>query len=136
MSGYYQKEINFKTGASLVVGASETALPISKEFVMSYEGAQFLKVIVVADSVTAGAGITWTMQQWLGLDEDGNDEWAACGAPKTVSITADGVTTMTWNNNLAADAAYLPFTNKARIVITTGVGSAVTIERVSVLQRD
>jgi len=135
MSGYYQKEVLIKD-TSTTLGASETNTPISQNFRISAEGSKFLKVLVVSDTVTAGAGITWTLQQWLGKDEDGNDEWAACGAPKTVSVTGDGVTVLTWNNGLAADAAYLPFTNMARVVMTTGAGSAITVERVSVIQQD
>lgn len=132
-NGYFQEAV-LKNGTAVVVGASATDTVISNEFHITTSGSKHLRIIVVADSVTAGAGITWELDQWLGLDEDGNDEWATVGAPKTVAITGDGVTTMMWNSDVAADAAYLPLTNKCRVTVTTGVGSAVTIEAVRVLQ--
>ena len=53
-----------------------------------------------------------------------------------MAVTAKGVTSLTFNNGVAADAAYLPLSNKGRIVVNTGIGDTIDVERIVVLQED
>ena len=133
-NGHYADDI-LLGGSSLVVGASQTALPISKEFHVTAQGALNFRVDLVADTVTAGAGISWKLQTSSGVDKDGNRDWVDFGAPTTVSIAAAGSTSLAGNvQDTTNDEAYLPLRPLGRIVITTGAGSAVTVERLSLMQ--
>jgi hypothetical protein len=130
MFGYrpYEKLLS---GKPQVVGASATKQIVSEEFAITSGGALHLRIDVAALSVTAGAGITYTLQHSSGVDQLGVEYWLDA---KSASITADGVVSLTFLVELAADQTYLPLCPKGRIVVTTGAGSAVTINSVRVVE--
>jgi len=130
-----QSLIANKTGVPVnhVFGASVTAIQVGKVFQVTSGGSLSIRIDLVADTVTAGAGITWKLQSMSGVDKDGADNWI--DASGTVDITAAGSTTLALNvQNTASDEQYLPLRPTARIVITTGAGSAVTVEQLNITQ--
>ena len=111
-----------------ILGASVTAA-VSKEFRISHAGSLNLLVGIKCSGLTAGAGISAKLQSsfygqvqadWI----DGN----------SVSLTGNGWFYIRMNVQTAADQAKLPLGDVARLVVTTGAGSAVTISDVLVLQ--
>jgi hypothetical protein len=85
-----------------------------------------LRVEIVASGVTAGAGITAIFQ-------DSNDgiTWVS---GKTVAITTNATVSILVNPETEADLAYLPFRAHGRVVITSGAGSAVTVDQLYIYQ--
>jgi len=121
--------------ASIIFGASKTAVQVGRIFQVTAKGSLNMRVDLVADTVTAGAGITWKLQSSSGVDKDGADNWIDFGAPTTVAITTAASTTLALNvQDTTSDEGYLPLRPKGRIVITTGAGSTVTVEQLRVTQ--
>ena len=121
---YYPQEC--KASNVTVVGASQTNAPISLTFSVSKAGSLNILVAIQCSSVTAGAGITAKLQSsvtgadWL----DGN----------SVSVTGNGWFYIRMNIEVSADQAKLPLADLGRVVLTTGAGSAATIDAVYVVQ--
>lgn len=111
-----------------VVGASATNTPISKTFTITSGGSTSLVVAIKASSVTAGAGITAKLRTGIGNNTPVDS--------KTAAITADGIVLIKLNINIAADQTHLPLLSIGEVVLTTGAGSAATIDAVWVLQED
>jgi len=133
-NGYFSENMLLKSGG-VTLGASVTAEQVSKLFHITAQGALNLRVDVVCDTVTAGAGITWKLQTSSGVNKDGAQDWQDFGAPTTVNVAAAGSTSLALNvQDVTNDEAYLPLRPLARIVMTTGAGSKVTVERISVMQ--
>lgn len=124
MNGWSPKNV-VKSGLS-AVGASETDLPISNDFSISGQGAcQGMVIAVACSSVTVGAGISAKLQSGLsGVYMDA----------KSVSITGNGVFYIKLLAANSSDQTYLPLLAGGRVVLTTGAGSACTVDSVSVLQ--
>jgi len=128
MNGWIAQEIKL-SGANQAVAASQTKQVVSEDTRFTFGGAtKQLRVDVTAASVTAGAGITFALQH----TSDGST-WSDVGAPKTTSITGNGEFSLLWNGDVAADAAYMPFKTRFRVVCTTGAGSAVTFTSIRAL---
>jgi hypothetical protein len=121
---YYPQEC--KLSNVTVIGASQTNTPISLTFSVSKAGSLNILVAIQCSAVTAGAGITAKLQSsvtgadWL----DGN----------SVSVTGNGWFYIRMNIEVSADQAKLPLADLGRVVLTTGAGSAATIDAVYVVQ--
>jgi hypothetical protein len=115
----------YSLAAPLAVGASATNTAVSKEFSITAAGAKYLVIAVDVSSVTAGAGITAKLQTAIG------SVWADS---KTAAVTADGRVYIKLLADNSSDQTFLPLLSKGRVVITTGAGSAVTVDRVYVIQ--
>lgn len=111
-----------------VVGASATDSPISKTFTITSGGSTSMVVAVKASGVTVGAGITAKLRTGIGNNTAVDS--------KTVSITANGIALIKLNINIAADQTHLPLLSIGEVVLTTGAGSAATIDAVWVIQED
>jgi hypothetical protein len=108
------------------LGASQSNAPVSNVFSLSAGGAiDGLVIALSCSGVTAGAGITAKLQS--GLNGTFYDS-------KTVAITGNGVFFITLLGNKAADQTYLPLLAAGQVVVTTGAGSAVSVDMVQVLQ--
>lgn len=113
-------------GTAPVLGASETDTPVSRTFALSASAAtEALVMAVTVSDVTVTTAITLKLQTTL--SEIG---WVNA---KTASITADGVVMLTLHAEKAGDQTYFPLLNNARLVISTGAGDAVTVDKVEVL---
>jgi hypothetical protein len=85
-------------------------------------------IAIKASSVTAGAGITAKLRSSIGENTPVD--------AKTVSIAADGIVYLKLDINISGDQTHLPLLSLGEIVLTTGAGSAATIDAVWVLQED
>lgn len=112
------------------VGASETDLPITN-FSADFESALNFRADIVCSSVTVAAGITAKLQHRT----SGSSYEDLNSANASVSITGDGVFSIVLHVQRAADQADLPLRQQCRIVMTTGLGDAVTIDKVVIQQR-
>lgn len=101
------------------VGASETALPVTVPERVTHSSRAV--VDLKASGFTVGAGITFKLQ-----DSFDGVTWNDISA--ATSITAAGTYTLRYNPETAV--TYLPFRPMVRVVVTTGAGSAVTIDHV------
>lgn len=112
------------------VGASETNLPIA-EFSTDWESSLHFRLDMVCSSVTVGAGITAKLQDraFGGSYED------LSSANASVSVTGNGTFSITLFIERTADQVDLPIKKSCRLVITTGAGSAVTFDNISIQQR-
>jgi len=110
------------------VGASQTATPISDTFAITEDGSKNFIVDVDVSSVTVGGGIS------IALEDTSNGFTSSEVKSKTTAITADGTVSLSFLAELAGDQTNLPLRSDARIVITTGAGSAVTIDEIRVVQ--
>lgn len=123
-NGYAPKEIKSKTVSA--IGASVSNSPISDQFPIYAGGAMRGMVIKInVSGVTVGAGITAKLQ--TAIDGEFEDS-------KTVAVTANGNVYIKLLAAAAADQTYLPLLSTGRVVITTGAGSAVTIDSMQILQ--
>lgn len=111
-----------------VVGASATNTPISKAFTITAGGSTSMVVAIKASGVTAGAGITAKLRSAIGNNTPVDS--------KTVAITTDGIVYIKLNVSISADQTHLPLLSIGDVVLTTGAGSAATIDAVWVLQED
>jgi hypothetical protein len=111
-----------------VVGASATNTPISSTFTITAGGSTSMVLAISASAVTAGAGITAKLRTRIGPQ--------VAVDSKTVAITANGIVYIKLNVSIAADQTYLPLLSIGELVVTTGAGSAVTIDAAWVIQED
>lgn len=110
---------------SVVIGASETNTVVS-ENVMIRDGKHLL-VEVTAASGTYVTGITLKVQDSV----DGTN-W---NDSKTAAISADGQVAIKIAPT-TDDAAHLPIRPLVRVVVSSGVGDAVTISKVFICHGD
>ena len=111
-----------------VVGAAATNTPISSPFTITAGGSTSMVLAISASAVTAGAGITAKLRTRIGPQ--------VAVDSKTVAITANGIAYLKLNVSIAADQTYLPLLSIGELVVTTGAGSAVTIDAAWVIQED
>ena len=83
---------------------------------------------IQASAVTVGAGITAKLRTRIGQQ--------VAVDSKTVAITANGIAYIKLNVNISADQTHLPLLSIGELVVTTGAGSAVTIDAAWVIQED
>ena len=112
--------------AQSAFGASLTNSQAGNSFRVSHSGSLNFLLGIKCSGVTAGAGITAKLQSSLtGVDWlDGN----------SVSVTADGWFYIRMNVQTSGDQAKLPLGDVARLVLTTGAGSSVTVDSIYVCQ--
>jgi hypothetical protein len=115
-------------GAATSYGASLVKEPISKSRRVTAGGALYMVVDIVVSGVTVGSGITAILQS----SSDGFTTQAVDA--KSVAITADGIYSIRLLANDSADWTYLPLRSSMRVVVTTGAGSALTVNEVRVIQ--
>lgn len=111
-----------------VVGASATNTPISSTFTITAGGSTSMVLAMSASSVTAGAGITAKLRTRIGPQ--------VAVDSKTVAITGNGIVYIKLDVNIVADQTHLPLLSIGELVVTTGAGSAVTIDAAWLLQED
>lgn len=119
---YYAEECSLPQ----IVGASQTDLAISSTFPISHAGSLNLLVALQFSGVTAGAGITAKLQS-----SATEENWLDANS---VSVTANGWFYIRINIQVSADQAKLPLCNLGRIVLTTGAGSAATVDAIYIQQ--
>jgi hypothetical protein len=112
------------------VGAAETNLVIA-EFGADFESALHFRADLVCSSVTVGTGITAKLQHRAkgGSYED------LGSANASVAITGNGSFSITLLVERSADQVDLPLRQGCRLVVTTGTGSAITFDTISVQQK-
>lgn len=111
--------------ASNSIGASQSNVPVTKEFAIYSGGAtEGMVVEVVVTAVTDTTGITAKLQTGIG------SRWVDV---KSVAIEATGSVYIRVIN--PQDEAVMPLLNKGRVVVSTGTGDSVTISEVNVLQQ-
>ena len=125
-NGWWPSDELKKGGA--ILGASETDTPISEEFKITAGGSMNLRIAVEATSITGT--LTLKLQDSVG----GSSGWRNL---KTFTISGSGAANRAYlslNIEVAADQTYLPLLSKARVVASTGVGEALNVAFVRVLQ--
>lgn len=125
MSGYPLKSI---LKAPAVLGASITAQELAV-FGVSGQGSRSLRVNLKAESVTAGAGITVSLQHLIA-----GTYVPLASSNASVAVTGNGVFSIRLDVAKSGDQVDMPLSNQVRVVITTGAGSAVTISQLDLLQ--
>lgn len=114
-------------GLGKVLGASEQDEPVTNIYNVSYNGASNHVVEICVQDVEVGEGITAQLQ----TASSENGPWKAS---KSVPITENGSHYIKLLAVRESDQEYLPLMNKARIVISTGENSAVSVTNVIVIQ--
>ena len=110
------------------VGASQTSVAISKLFGITAGGSRNIVISIQCSAVTVGAGITAKLLTSVGS--------LPVQDSKTVAITASGMAYIKLSVQAAGDQSFLPLLSIGSVVVSTGIGSAVTIDDVRVLQED
>lgn len=125
MNAWVQQDVTL--GSGQVVGASQSNIPISKEYRITSWGSLRQQIAVKASAVTVAAGITAKLQTSI----DGGTTWVDS---KTVAVSANGVFYIKLLETVAGDQTYLPLLNTARVVLTTGAGDTATVDWVYSVQ--
>ncbi len=125
-SGYTSKNVRANIG-SVAVAASQTDSEIAPSFSIRGDLSRGIVIDIEASVVTVGAGITAKLQ----VRQSNEQAWIDS---KTVSITATGTSSIKLLDTVAADQTHLPLRPVARLVVTTGAGSAITIDKIFVLE--
>jgi len=114
-------------GASLPAGT-----PASRPCTVFGEMA--LRYDVLVSAATVATGVTLTLQQSPGPDHTGNTPiWTNIKSVSVNSTASDEYYTITVQEDVTGDQAYLPLAEMTRLVIQTGAGDSVTINRVTSL---
>jgi hypothetical protein len=128
-NGYSLRDYAKSGGVTL--GASETATVVSSEFPMSAaDSLNFVVRIKTSDTTVTNAVTAIVQELW-----SSTDTWTAVGSQAQVSISGDGWFQITCNIENSSDEAQLPTAPLCRVVVTTGVDDAVTIDNVIVSRR-
>lgn len=110
------------------VGASQTNVPVSTQFGITAGGSRNIVVAAKVSGLTVGGGVTLKLRSSIGV-QTAQDS-------KTTSVTADGMVYIKLIAEASADQTFLPLLSLGQVVVTTGAGSAVTVEDVWVIQED
>jgi len=116
---------SYSLQTSPVIGASATNSVVSRTFPITARGALHLVLAVDTSSTTVATGITAKLQTAIG------DTWVDS---KTATISGDGRFYIKLNVEVAGDQTYLPLLSQGRVVVSTGAGDAVTIDKVWLIQ--
>lgn len=115
-------------GSAVTLGASETDTVVSNSFNLSGEDSKFFLVRLDTSSVTVTNAVTANLQHsW-----DGGTTWEDLGSGSQVSIT--GNNSYQIEHDYAASNTSLAWP-LARIVVTTGVSDACTVDAVYISRR-
>lgn len=125
-NGYSPKQL---LAVPVTLGASVSAQQVGDEYGVSAGGALNIRVDILVSGVTAGSGISAKLQQrtfstWTDISS----------ANGTVAITANGQVSIRLMVARTADQADMPLQKQVRVVLTTGTGSAVTVDKICILQ--
>lgn len=110
------------------IGASQTAVPVSKKFPITAGGSKNM-VVCITTSAASGT-VTAQLRTSLGNGTPVN----ATG--KTVAVTGAGDFYIKVNSDVDTTAGILPLLSLGEIVVTTNSASGVTVTSVQVLQED
>lgn len=127
-TGYIVKDLLLR-GAEVTVANATTV--VSSEFNPGAEGSLNLLVKVVADTVTAGSGVTAKLQE----SYDGGNTWEDVGNRAEVSVTGDGAFEISLISTDTSDAAQLPLWPKCRVAVTAASDATATVTHVYVALR-
>lgn len=126
-NGYTVEDMLLPSGA-VTLGASETDTAVTKVFKLSGEDSKFLLIRLDTSSVTVTNAVTANLQHsW-----DGGTTWEDLGSGSQVSIA--GNASYQIEHDYAASNTSLAWP-LARVVVTTGVGDAATVDAVYVSRR-
>ena len=131
MAGYGMSDNNTPDSGAVTVGASETNTVVSRTKRISADDSLELMVRVKSSSVTVTNAVTAKLQHRWSEDED----WSLVGSQAQVSITGNGWFGFKVSVRNSTDEAQLPLAPLARLVVTTGVGDAATIDQVLFSER-
>lgn len=131
MSNGYSPADKKKAGLQPIVGIVADA-PISEGVGLSAGGSRHLRVDVKVSGVTVVGSIDLKLQHATNNSESFTD---LAGANATVSVTADGVYSMTQVIERAVDQPNMPLKKTLRVVaVTTNAGDEVTVDNVWICQ--
>jgi hypothetical protein len=114
--------------APVTVGASQTDVPVSKQFGITAGGSRNIVMAAKVSGLTVGAGVTLKLRTSIGTNTAQDS--------KTASVTADGIVYIKLIAEASGDQTYLPLLSLGQLVISTGAGSAVTVQDAWVIQED
>lgn len=129
MLSWLASDVTLLHSGNSSLGESLTNKVISKEFRIGASGATKLVVAIKASGVTSATGITAKLQTAAGTDMGFEDS-------KTVTISGNDVYYIKLLAEASGDQTYLPLLSVGRVVVSTGAGDAVTIDKVLVLAED
>jgi hypothetical protein len=128
-NAYSPQDVLLTGSVPTVLGASVTNRVISKEIALTSGGSQNLRIDLKVSGFTLGAGIT------VKLQHKSIDSWSdLAGANASVAITANGEFSITQLMVRSADQPNMPIKKQVRVLVTTGAGSAVTVDAIRVSQ--
>lgn len=128
MAAYQFKSV-LLANTAVAVGASASNTPVSEVFRPAVVDALNGVIAVTSTGVTSTTGITAKLQQ----SADGSTYTDVTGVSAT--ITAAGISRLSWNVQDTAQQAALPLLPYLRVVVTTGLGDAVTVSEVRFFTR-
>jgi len=114
--------------APVVVGASQTDVPVSTQFGITAGGSRSIVVAAKVSGLAVGAGVTLKLRSAIGTQSVQDS--------KTASITSNGMVYIKLLAESSSDQSFLPLLSLGQVVISTTAGSAVTVDNVWVLQED
>jgi hypothetical protein len=118
------------------VGASQTALQISKVFPISVLDSECITVDFIYSAATAATGITAKLQSCPNYKEgSAANQWIDHDTVAITSASSATLKTIDLNMKISGDQSKLPLRPNARIVITTGSGDSVTFDSIIVSRR-
>lgn len=129
MAYHYKPDSVLLNEVSQVLGASVTAQAVSIPFRISYSGSLNILIGIKCSSVTAGAGITAKLQS--SLWGNSQSDWVD---GNSASISGNGWVYIRMNVQASGDQSKLPLGDVGRVVVTTGAGSAVSVDAVVLAQ--
>lgn len=115
-------------GSAVTLGASETDTPVTTTFAMSAEDSKYCLIRIDTSSVTVTNAVTANLQHsW-----DGGTTWEDLGSGSQVSITGNDSYQIEHDYAAANTSLTWPL---ARVVVSTGVSDACTVDAVYVSRR-
>lgn len=113
------------------LGASTSGT--SAPFIIGYQGSLNIRIEVVVDSSTAGAGVSAALQH-APFRDGNNADWATVKSVAVTSVGSRTVFTILCNVEVTADQGFMPLRPHGRVLLTTGAGSAAVISDIRVIQ--
>jgi hypothetical protein len=128
-NAYSPQDVLLSGTVPIVLGASVSNRVISKEIALTAGGSQNLRVDFSVSGVTVGGGIT------VKLQHKSIDAWSDLGgANASHAVTGNGEHSITQLMVRGTDQQNMPIKKQVRVLITTGAGSAVTVNIIKVSQ--
>jgi hypothetical protein len=128
-NAYSPQDVLLTGSVPIILGASVSNRVISKEIALTAGGSQNLRIDFAVSGFTLGGGITVKLQhKSIGVWSD------LAGANASHAVTANGEHSITQLMVRSADQPNMPIKKQVRVLITTGAGSAVTVDAIRVSQ--